>query len=278
MRSGDFFSIVRGAGEPQTFEFHAESDGRTYPSGSSLSGSPELSCDLTTLELETRLVLKHNGKIVGSSRNGALRFLADSAGVYRAEVYLEDHPFLASDVPWILSNPIFVHGESEPTIPDSTTTRCVTAESLALDDFRLEKDEDSSASFETNERGAGAVFAYHLAESTPETIDRWVALALRKKMDLSQFGGFFIEAGADETMRYWIAIRSGEASFYLSFKLQPGSESRHSIPFTRFYSMFGGREPIPLEDIDSVIITVNTSNSQTGFSSGFTIKEMGFCR
>jgi hypothetical protein len=274
IRKGDFFSIIRGAGEPQTFEFHAESEGRIYPSGSSVSGSPQLSCLVETQELRTKLVLKRNGQILSSGQNRELHFFADSPGIYRAEVYLEEHPFLASDVPWILSNPIFVDGEPEATSAESATSRRLTTKRLTLDELRAETDEDSSASFEMT--GEGAVFAYRLQRATPEKTDRWVSLALRKKMDLSSFAGFYIDAKSNDTMRYWIEIRSGEASFYSSFKLQPRGNSRHYIPFTKFYLMFRGRESIPLEEIDSLFITVNNLNSMTGFSSGFTIKETGF--
>jgi hypothetical protein len=37
-----------------------------------------------------------------------LDFEDAGAGVYRVEVFLVVHPLLRNDVPWILSNPIFV--------------------------------------------------------------------------------------------------------------------------------------------------------------------------
>jgi hypothetical protein len=78
-------------------------------------------------------------------------------------------------------------------------------------------------------------------------------------------------------MRYQVELRSGERSFYASFKLYPDRENAIVVPFDKFYAMFGGREPVLLANIDAWFITVNTSNSQTGFSSALTIKEAGFC-
>jgi hypothetical protein len=150
----------------------------------------------------------------------------------------------------------------------------VRTENVSLDELQVEKDEGSTARLERTARGT--VFSYHLAEATPERPDRWVALALRKEMDLSRFSGFFIEAESVDVMRYWVEVRSGAVSRYSSFKLRPGGQGRQLVPFGRFYSIAGGREPIPLETIDSLFITVNTSNSRTGFSSEFTVKEMGF--
>ena len=66
--------------------------------------------------------------------------------------------------------------------------------------------------------------------------------------------------------------------FDASFKLYPDKENRLVVPFSQFYATFRMREPIPLEAIDSFFITVNTSNSQTGFSSRITIQEIGFCQ
>jgi len=44
------------------------------------------------------------------------------AGVYRVEVFLMAHPFLRPNVPWILSNPIFVGTGSETAPPRRFTT------------------------------------------------------------------------------------------------------------------------------------------------------------
>jgi hypothetical protein len=39
---------------------------------------------------------------------GELEIPSVEAGVYRVEVYLLDHPLLPPEVPWIVSNPIFL--------------------------------------------------------------------------------------------------------------------------------------------------------------------------
>ena len=274
LRSGDFFSVIRGAGEPQIFEFLAEDGDNTYPAGSTLSGTAEIVVRIRTRELEPRLVLKRDGMQVTSTEAREIRFPADSPGVYRAEVYLEDHRFLSSDVPWILSNPIFV-GPAHETF-DEEPLHCKEEVPFLVEELRIEKDEESDATFEAAE--SGTTLSYSLSEATPTKIDRWVALALRKEMDLSSFDGFYIEATSPDYMRYQVEVRSGEKSYYSSFKLYPEREKRVTIPFSRFYATFRGRESIPLAKIDSFFITVNTWSTRTGFSSSLTIKEAGFCR
>jgi hypothetical protein len=274
IRGGDFFSVLRGAGEPKTFDFHAELDGVSHPAGSMLSGSPEIILRVETEELEPRLVLKVDGQMVQSTKDGEIRFTVNSPGVYRAEVYLDDHPFLSQDVPWILSNPIFVGVDFVEFVEEEAP--CEQAESIPLDELQVEKDDESSAS--TISAEDGATLLYSLSKATPEKIDRWVALALRKPMDLSEYAGFYIDAESKDYMRYQVEIRSGDESYYASFKLYPGKENKIYVPFSQFYATFRGREQIPLDAIDSFFITVNTWNSQTGFSSTITIKEMAFCK
>ena len=140
----------------------------------------------------------------------------------------------------------------------------------------MEKDEESKGSFEVTE--SGAVFSFDLSRATTDKIDRWVALAFRDKLDLSTFDGFYITATSADYMRYQVEIRAGDKSYYSSLKLYPPAEDRILIPFSQFYEFFEGRQPIPLADIDSFFITINTWSSRTGISSSLTIRDMGFCR
>jgi hypothetical protein len=274
LRNGDFFSVIRGAGEPQRFEFLAEHEENDYPAGSTLSGAAEIVVRVETRELEPTIVLKRDGVQVASTKAREVRFAADSPGIYRAEVYLEGHRFLSSDVPWILSNPIFVNPGYEPH--DDEPQLCKNKLPLPIEELKVEKDEESDATYEVDE--AGASLSYSLSKATPDKIDRWIALALRKEMDLSSFDGFYVEASSPDYMRYQVEIRSGERSYYASFKLYPDSDTPVAIPFSQFYATFRGRESIPLAEIDAFFITLNTWSTQTGFSSKLTIKEMGFCR
>ena len=83
-------------------------------------------------------------------------------------------------------------------------------------------------------------------------------------------------------MRYWLELRAGERSYYASFKLEGKLEGNGvdsvTIPWRQFYAMFGGREEIPLSEIDALFIIVNTSNSRTGFSSELRLQKLGACR
>jgi hypothetical protein len=259
IRSGEFFSLVRAAGEPKRFELK-ESEGA-------------LVVRLEAATAGARIDLKRNGEIVGSTKENELRLTSPGPGVYRVEVYLENHPLLAEDVPWILSNPLFFGSPGAPVKEDPLA--CGAVDPVALSELALEMDSESSAAIARETTGALRL-SYSLSEKTPEKIDRWVALALRKPMDLSPYRGIEIRAGSPEPMRYWIEVRSGEDGHYASM-LVPTSGAV-AVPWDRFYPTLGTKRAIPLASIDALFVTVNTSSSRTGFSSELTLESLGFCR
>jgi hypothetical protein len=152
---------------------------------------------------------------------------------------------------------------------------CGAIEPVPLAELRLEMDDESEASIERDPSGA-LKLSYRLSEKTPGKIDRWVALALRKPMDLSSYRGIEVRGTAPKPMRYWIEVRSGDDGHYASVLL-PTSDAA-VIPWERFYPTLGEKRPIPLASIDALFVTVNTSSSRTGFSSEMTIESLGFCR
>jgi hypothetical protein len=76
--------------------------GSTAPEGS------DLRVQVQTSNQALRIVVRKDGKPVRSVDAGELEIPSVKAGVYRVEVYLLDHPLLPPEVPWIVSNPIFL--------------------------------------------------------------------------------------------------------------------------------------------------------------------------
>jgi hypothetical protein len=108
VRSGDFFNCVRGAGEPERFEFSAHQDFHDFPSGSDVPLNSSLHVEVRAEKQTVRVVLKKDGAVMREVVADHLDLENAGAGVYRVEVFLMAHPLLRADVPWILSNPIFV--------------------------------------------------------------------------------------------------------------------------------------------------------------------------
>ena len=108
VRSGDFFNCVRGAGEPERFEFSAHHGLQDFPSGGDAPVNSSLHVAVRMMSWAVRVVLKKDGVAVREIVGDHLDLEDAAAGVYRVEVFLVGHPLLRPDVPWILSNPIFV--------------------------------------------------------------------------------------------------------------------------------------------------------------------------
>ena len=108
IRSGEFFNCVRGAGEPEKFEFSGRYGAGEFPSGSDVPLGSSLHVEVRAGERVVRLVLKKDGAAIREIAGDHLDLASAMAGVYRVEVFLVKHPLLQENVPWILSNPIFV--------------------------------------------------------------------------------------------------------------------------------------------------------------------------
>jgi hypothetical protein len=108
IRSGDFFNCIRGAGEPERFEFSAHHGFREFPTGSDAPANSNLHAAVQIANQAVRLVLKKDGAVLRDIAGNHLDLENASSGVYRVEVFLVGHPLLQANVPWILSNAIFV--------------------------------------------------------------------------------------------------------------------------------------------------------------------------
>lgn len=108
VRRGDFFNCIRGAGEPERFEFSAHHGLQDFPSGGDAPVNSSLHVAVQMMSWAVRVVLKKDGVAVREIVGDHLDLEDAAAGVYRVEVFLVGHPLLRPDVPWILSNPIFV--------------------------------------------------------------------------------------------------------------------------------------------------------------------------
>jgi hypothetical protein len=108
IRNGDFFNCIRGAGEPLLFDFFASAGTLNFSSGSAAPDGASLHAAVRTANQPVRLVLIRDGTIAQQVQADRLDVLKTEAGVYRLEVYLVHHPLLPANVPWIVSNPIFI--------------------------------------------------------------------------------------------------------------------------------------------------------------------------
>ena len=142
LHHGHFYNAVEAVADARGFRFEAETDAeadsgagesegagsrsgsartRTYRMGDTISivaagGTAADRGARRAVRFEIRapfpfrkeIRLLHDGLVIASSREGILRTPSEGPGVYRVEVYLKERSPLGADIPWIVSNPIYL--------------------------------------------------------------------------------------------------------------------------------------------------------------------------
>ncbi len=116
LRRGKFYSAIDGARPAGGFRFWAKGEGPRARLDGTIPFSPATPPTLRVeapfpFAAETRLI--RNGETIARSAERELAHPAERPGVYRVEVYLKSASPLAGDVPWIVSNPIYLREEAK---------------------------------------------------------------------------------------------------------------------------------------------------------------------
>ncbi len=112
LRKGRFYSAVDSAAEADGFEFWAQKGPhRIHMGEETVLDSPATLHVRSPFPFSQEIKLIHNGKTIALSAEGALIHDSQGPGFYRAEVYLKARTPLHEDIPWILSNPIYLKEE-----------------------------------------------------------------------------------------------------------------------------------------------------------------------
>jgi len=200
------------------FSFTAEADGRVWTMGETASAEATLRLRAGgRLPRGARIVLLRDGQ---THLEAADRLDAPSPGpgVYRVEVRVPGW-----DVPWVISNPIYVFAPAQaeerarraawgPEVPPPDGR-------LALDSFEKgtifapEFDPSSwmnpevlASSAGPGGKGAGRL-EFRLGTPAPGRPYTWCALVSRRPLDLSGFRGLVFSIKADGVYRLWVQLR-----------------------------------------------------------------------
>lgn len=273
LRRGDFFNCVRGAGEPQQFEFYAAGGSSRFEMGSDAPAGSSLHVHLRTLKQKTRLVLKKDGAIFSTSDSGDIDLAAAPNGVYRVEAYLPKHLLLPADVPWIFSNPIFV-GAANQRPGSASSEDPIRLESLNLADFHTESDRDSRVTLFTDP--SGERFSCDLGDERMDDAGRWCAMRYEKQIDLAGTSGFFLDATANTYLRYSVELVVGNRLHSASCKVYPGQGTTCRIPYREFYDSRGRKLNEGDTSLNSLALRVYSRDIGAGFNSTLQIRHIGF--
>lgn len=109
LREGRFYNAVHAAANAAGFRFWGEKQGKTKPMGSTFLADSPLTLHIKApfaFAVESQLI--HNGKSIYHSTEKDFAYEATEPGAYRVEIYLKERSPLGKNIPWIVSNPIFL--------------------------------------------------------------------------------------------------------------------------------------------------------------------------
>lgn len=109
LERGRFYNAIDAAADAGGFHFQAVSQKKMIPMGTTVVFSRDVEFNIRTpypFAVETQLLC--NGTEVLISRDKEIIYRARDPGTYRVQVFLRERTPLGKNVPWILSNPIFL--------------------------------------------------------------------------------------------------------------------------------------------------------------------------
>ncbi len=114
LRLGRFYNAVDSAAQADGFKFWAQKGANSIYMGGETALDAAVTLHVRSLfPFAQEVHLIHNGKKIAVSSEGRLSHHSKESGFYRVEVYLKARTPLHKDIPWILSNPIYLR-EKDP--------------------------------------------------------------------------------------------------------------------------------------------------------------------
>jgi len=116
LRQGRFYNAIEAARPARGFLFWAERGQASFEMGSTIPFDPKAQVTLRVrapfpFKVNTHLI--RNGETILSSEERDISLTPELPGVYRVEINLRGWSPLAQNVPWIISNPIFLREDEK---------------------------------------------------------------------------------------------------------------------------------------------------------------------
>ena len=109
LRSGRFYNSIHAAAQAAGFRFWGERGKEVVPMGRTTLFESGLTLHVQApFPFAKEIHLIQDGKSIFRSTEENISFEAKQPGVYRVEVYLREKSPLGKEIPWIVSNPIFL--------------------------------------------------------------------------------------------------------------------------------------------------------------------------
>ena len=289
---GRLFIGVDGIAPTDGFFYVAEHGGRTWTMGDTAPPHPDLRLRAGGVNAEHATFSLVQDGAVRATAAGALDAPASGRGAYRVEVSLPGW-----NVPWILSNPIYVFDEADrrrraerSALPPRSPAAAPAAYLDRFEDgsvFTPASDPASSITLATGLRAGDARpavgrVAWRLGARTAGTLSPYVALTNFAARDLSRYAGLTVTVKADAVRRLWVQVRdrnprSSERTEWWWDSLKATTEwQRLAVPFSRLRS----RDPrtdgrLDLDEVEAVILIVDVDSVPAGTAGTLWFDDVG---
>ena len=282
LAGGQAFVGLDGLAPATGFSFVAEDGDQQWTMGDTVIPSESLRLRAGGgLPDGARVSLIKDGRVIAKDEGG-VAWRDVSAGVYRVEVELPSW-----DVPWIMSNPIYVfepqvlrRREARRQTPPVVVPRSVIR---SLDRFEDETTfhavSDPSTTVEAQvlveEGDAGgnrvARMEFMLGVPSPQNPAPYVALESYRPLDLVGGQGLAVSVKADGVYRLWLQVRdrnpdSEDRTEWWVASIKTSTEWRRvAVPFNRFRTLESRTDgQLDLNEIEGVLFIVNTDSVLPG--------------
>jgi hypothetical protein len=285
IREGRIFSTVDGHARFSRFEGRAWTSTATARIGEYLdtTGAATIEARIAAPP-GTTLALLHDGTVLYETQSNSLKVdVGSEIGVYHFEAHLRGRD-RRSDVPWLLSNPIYIGlREVHREVSIASTTRTATFRApLATVNWQSEASVDSTSTLHEGRLADGTpALEWRFSVAGGGRRSQYAAIRFPvERGRLSQFDRLQVRVVADAPRRIWAQLRSHDhgvrwgRTFYLDSSLRG-----LTLPFAEFRAI--GSEAagdVPLNQIDSVLLVVDTVNSRPGSSGAIWIPDLWLAR
>jgi hypothetical protein len=268
VRAGRVFTAIDGQAAPAAIDFHATADGVDVAMGEehAFAAASRLSFR-SMLPRDASSVLLRDGVDIMSSGSGSLEFQPTVPGVYRVEVRQGQ-----AQVPWIVTNPIYLRGASDRPVQQSSLPDAGLPVLGLNEPGVIEKDRDSTGDLvaSTGSRTLG----FHLRAG--ERVSQYVALAVPLSPGVPRFDRIAFTGKSEAPMRLSVQLRfeqAGGARWVRSVYLSPDSQEI-VVPTDRLLAAERPGAMPPAETASSVLFVVDLTNARPGAEGQFEISNL----
>ena len=274
------------------FFFLAERGGDHWTMGDTLEAGRAVRLQAGgALPVGAGTTLYRNGVAV-TTADGLLDVRVSDPGVYRVEVQVPGW-----DVPWIVSNPIYVLTAPERArraLAAELPAPVITVAATILDTFdpgsMFAAVADDSTTLETQftdldggpNGSSAARIAFRLGEPSTEHPSPFASLGSYQPRDLSGRSGLVFSIKSDDTYRFWVQVRDqnpgtaeGTESWFASVKTS-NTWRTVTLPFSRLQSLDPQTDgTLDLANIEAIVFLVDIGAVPPGTDGVIWIDELG---